>query len=313
MKRCVVVFAAISMLCSAPALAHDISAGERGPDNAQALWRSWGLEPAPLAGLTVAALLYGIGIAKTWRAAGVGRGVRRWEAACFAAGWLTLFAALVSPLHRLGQILFSAHMAQHELLMLVAAPLIVLGRPTAVCLRALPRDAARSLGRLASSPAWTSTWHAYSTPLTAWTLHAVILWAWHVPGMFQATLHSEVAHAAQHCSFIGVALLFWTSIVGSFRRGDVEVGVAVASLFTTALHSGLLGALLTFARSPWYPDYDHTQWWGLTALEDQQLGGLIMWVPACTVYIAAALAIAGRYLARSRPMPGGIVAERRGA
>jgi len=94
------------------------------------------------------------------------------------------------------------------------------------------------------------------------------------------------------------ALLFWWALIHG-HRGVTNYGVAVFYLFTTAIHSGLLGALLTFARTVWYPDYSNTQVWGLTALEDQQIGGLIMWVPACSVYIIAGLAMFAQWLRQS--------------
>jgi putative membrane protein len=262
-------------------------------------WRTWGWEPGSMIGLALTAGLYGIGLSRLWRAAGVGHGIRRWEAGCFAAGWITLFVALVSPLHPLGQVLFSAHMTQHELLMLVAAPLMVLGRPMAAFLRALPAGLASRLGRFSNTRGWRAVWGIISTPFVAWLLHAIILWTWHAPVLFQATLRSEWVHAAQHLSFVLSALLFWWALIHG-RRTAVAYGTGVLYLFTTAVHSGLLGALLTFARSTWYPDYDHTtQAWGLSPLEDQQVGGLIMWVPACLVYIAAGLAMFAAWLRQS--------------
>ena len=100
------------------------------------------------------------------------------------------------------------------------------------------------------------------------------LWAWHIPFLFQATLESTWVHAFQHASFLGSALLFWWAVLHG-RSRPMGFGAAVLYMFTTALHSGLLGALLTFARSAWYPVYSGTtQPWGLSPLEDQQLGGL---------------------------------------
>src|SRR3954468_1708567 len=86
-----------------------------GPRDWHELWRTWGLEPGVVIPLVVSAWLYGRGVSRLWREAGAGHGVRRWEAACFAAGWLALAVALVSPLHPWGSVLFSAHMTQHEI------------------------------------------------------------------------------------------------------------------------------------------------------------------------------------------------------
>jgi cytochrome c oxidase assembly factor CtaG len=127
----------------------------------------------------------------------------------------------------------------------------------------------------------------------------VVLWSWHAPALFQATLASEFVHALQHASFLFSALLFWWAVIHGRQRA-LGFGLAVLYMFTTALHSGLLGALLTFAKSVWYPVYsDQTRAWGLTPLEDQQIGGLIMWVPAGLVYITAALALFAGWLRES--------------
>jgi cytochrome c oxidase assembly factor CtaG len=269
------------------------------PHNVHDLWRTWGLEPLSIAGLALSAWLYARGLRRLWRDAGVGRGVRRWEATCYAVGWFALFVALVSPLHPWGAVLFSAHMTQHEVLMLVAAPLLVLGQPLVVFLKALPPRAAASLARTSNTPAWQRVWQFLSNAFVAWLIHAIILWVWHIPALFQATLTSDAVHALQHTSFLASALLFWWAVF-DHRRAAMGYGAALLFLFTTALHSGLLGILLTFARSVWYPAYDATTAsWGLSPLEDQQLGGLIMWIPAGVVYIVAACAIAAAWLRQS--------------
>lgn len=290
---------ALCLASASAVVAHELEETEQGPHNLHELWHAWGWEPGSMIGLALALLLYVPGLWRIWRASGIGHGIRRWEAWCFAGGWFTLFVALVSPLHPWGQMLFSAHMTQHELLMLVAAPLLVLGRPMIAFLRTLPADWSSALARFSNRPAWQATWGAITNPFVAWLIHAIVLWSWHAPALFQATLHSEWVHAAQHISFLASALLFWWSLIHA-RRGATAYGVAVLYLFTTAIHSGLLGALLTFARTVWYPDYaGRTDSWGLTTLEDQQLGGLIMWVPACLVYIGAGLALFAGWMRES--------------
>ncbi|MDT7604479.1 MAG: putative rane protein, partial [Acidobacteriota bacterium] len=116
---------------------------------------------------------------------------------------------------------------------------------------------------------------------------------------FQATLRSEWVHTAQHLSFLVSALLFWWALVHG-RQGLMGYGAGVLYMFTTMVHSGLLGALITFAGTVWYPAYGGlTASWGLTPLEDQQLGGLIMWIPAGLVYIVAGLALFAGWLRES--------------
>ena len=186
-------------------------------------------------------------------------------------------------------------MVQHELLMFVAAPLLVLGRPLALWAWAMPQRASRAIGRFFHHPAWRVPWLMVTGPLAAWLLHALALWLWHVPALFDAALNDSTVHAWQHVSFLLTALLFWWSVLGAVTRK--EQGLALVSLFTTMVHTGALGALLTLARTPWYAHYFHgTSAFGINALQDQQLGGLIMWVPAGGIYILCGLLIAGRWL-----------------
>ncbi|HWS90260.1 MAG TPA: cytochrome c oxidase assembly protein [Pyrinomonadaceae bacterium] len=260
---------------------------------------TWGRDPVVWACLLASGWLYARGVRRLWRESGRGRGVRRWEAAAYAGGWAALCVALVSPLHPWGEVLFSAHMTQHEVLMVAAAPLLVLGRPVVAFLWAVPTAWARRFGEAAKAAWWRRAWGALTNPLAAWALHAVALWVWHVPALFEATLESDLVHTLQHVSFLGSALLFWWALVHG-PRGLMGYGAAVLYLFTTSVHSGVLGAFLTFTGRVLYPAYSRTAGeWGLTPLEDQQLGGLIMWVPAGLVYLVAGLALLAGWMRES--------------
>jgi putative membrane protein len=279
-----------------------IYAHEGKPHRLADLPYTWGLDPLVIASLALSGWLYFRGVRELWRGAASGKGIKRWEAAAFGFGWLALFVALVSPLHPLGEVLFSAHMTQHELLMLVAAPLLVLGRPLVAFLWALPLGSARRVGGWGKAGGFQRCWRAVTNPLAAWAIHAVSLWVWHVPVLFQATLRSDLVHTLQHLFFLGSALLFWWAVIHG-PRGALGYGAALLYLFTTSVHSGVLGALITFAGSILYPAYSGTtDSWGLTALEDQQLGGLIMWVPAGAVYIIAGLALCAGWMSESERM-----------
>lgn len=259
----------------------------------------WELAPGIVVPLVVSAALYARGTWVLWRDDHPSRGIRRWEAASFALGWVVLAAALVSPLHEESERLFAAHMIQHELLMVVGAPLVVLGRPVVAMLWALPPRLRVSCGALSRRTWWRAAWRQLTEPWHAWLLHGAAIWAWHAPRLFQQTLTSDAVHAAQHASFVGSALLFWWTLVHARRRGMSE-GMAVLYLFTTAVHTGALGALLVFSRTLWYPAYASAGGgWGLSPLEDQQLAGLIMWIPATVSYMIAALALLARALRRS--------------
>ncbi|MDQ6676441.1 MAG: cytochrome c oxidase assembly protein, partial [Acidobacteriota bacterium] len=175
---------------------------------------------------------------------------------------------------------------------------LVLSRPLPPFLWGLPFEWRRTAGRWAKAQPVQFVWVGITAPAAAWAIHGVTLWVWHAPALFQATLTNDWIHSAQHISFLGSALLFWWSLF--YARGAHSYGAGVLYLFTTAVHTSVLGALLTFARTVWYPAYRATApLWGVSALEDQQIGGLIMWVPGGLVYLAAALALFAAWLRES--------------
>jgi putative membrane protein len=267
---------------------------------AASLWQ-WDLAPWLLFLLGLSGFGYALGLHRLWTNAGGRRGVSPQQAGAFALGWLALVIALVSPLDPLGGRLFSAHMLQHELLMVVAAPLLVLGRPLATWTWALTPAQRRVVGRLFQRRGWVGFWSTLTDPLVAWALHALALWAWHIPTLFDAALQNEAVHIAQHVSFLGTALFFWWSVLGHDPRGRYGPGHSAAYLFTTMMHTSALGALLSLAPTPWYSPYiPLTGALGMDPVDDQQLGGLIMWVPAALAYVIAALAVLGKMLTRVR-------------
>lgn len=263
------------------------------------IWGAWSLEAGVLLGLGGTALLYARGSHRLRRRSGRHHAARGKEAAAFWAGWTLLLVALVSPLHRMGGALLWAHMAQHELLMVVVAPLLVMGRPVLVSLWApgpyIRRRVGSWLGRLQPLSRWLSRLEV------TWVLHAAAIVVWHAPSLYGRTVTSELVHSLQHASFLGTALLYWWSVLTEARlRG--RHGGAVLSLFTTAIYTGGLGALLTVAGRPWYPAYGAAApLWGLTPIEDQQLAGLIMWVPAGVSYLIATMWLAAAWLRESEP------------
>lgn len=245
-------------------------------------------EPSPLLAVLVVGGLYARGVHAVWTRAGRGHGIRAWQVATFGTGLLALLVALESPLDGLSADLFAAHMVQHLLLILVAAPLLVLPAPLAGLLWGLPADARRGvvvLGR------WLPGW--LGRPAVAFGLHVLAVWAWHLPRLYEAAVANPWVHVAEHACFLGTAALFWWALL--HRRG--AYGAAVLYVFGMAIQSTALGALLTFARSPWYASHlATTAAWGLSPLEDQQLAGLIMWVPGGLIYLAAALGLFGMWL-----------------
>jgi putative membrane protein len=254
----------------------------------------WSWEPQIVAPLAILLALYITGMLRRGRMK-----MLRWRHASFFAGWLTLALALVSPLHELGEQLFSAHMLQHEILILISAPLISASHPGASLLWAFAPRHRAGIGGWVQEIEDSRAVRFIAAPLNAWILEALALWIWHIPFLYQATLASDWIHAAQHISFLATAVLFWSALYG-VGRSAMSYGAATLYVFGAAVQCSALGALLTFSKVLWYPVYAATTTsWGLTALEDQQLGGAIMWVPSSVVFIAVALVLMARWILES--------------
>jgi putative membrane protein len=262
------------------------------------LLADWTWSPFILVPLVLAAALYSLGAIRMLRRT-ANRQSFVWPILWFGLGWISLVVALDSPLHEFGEQLFWVHMTQHELLMLVSAPLLVLGRPMIAFLWALPRAWRERAAGLGHSRAFKKVWAFVSAPLWSWLVSALALWLWHVPWLFDQTLRSDWMHAAQHTTFLLTAVLFWWPVVT--RTPSLGYGGALVYVFTTILHTSVLGALLTFAPKAWYSPYVVTApAWHLTALEDQQIGGLIMWVPAGTLLLIVALVLLVKWMNESQ-------------
>jgi len=264
---------ALAIVAAGPARAHAADAG-------------------PGAGLTIAvpllvvAALCGAGLLRR-RGGPAGAAVAR--VASLGAGLALVAALLLSPLDALAARYLAAHMVQHFALMLIAAPLIVAGRPGLALLWSLPVAARRRLAGWGRSPAVRLLIH----PAIAALIYFLALWLWHAPPLHQAALRDEGLHTLQHFSFLGAALLFWSAVLRP-PAGERRAA-SFAAAFATAVHSCALAALLTTSGVIWYPAYEGGA--RLSALQDQQLAGLVMWVPCCAVMIGGALLIFRRLLA----------------
>jgi putative membrane protein len=249
--------------------------------------------------IAVTLVVYGLGLMRLWPHA-QDRVALLARAAAFAAGCIALAVLLLGPLDAAAPRSFALHMIQHEGLMLIAAPLLVLGRGLPLFLWALPHGARRTAGRAVHGAGVRTGWNLLTAPLTAWLLHAIALWAWHAPMWFDAALRDSALHQWQHVTFLLSALLFWHAVLRRASHG--AQGMALLYLFTTTIHTGVLGALLTLARRPLYASLDQglSPYLGLTPLEDQQLGGLIMWVPGALVYVGVALWLLARWVGPER-------------
>jgi putative membrane protein len=258
----------------------------------------WSGEPVVIAGLALTLVLYAGGVQRLWRRAGPGRGVRRANVTAFALGWTAVVVAIVSPLDALADALFSAHMVQHLVLMLVAAPLLAMSRAVRAGFWVLPLRARRQFARAwVAAPRFRAGVDGLSRRGIAFLLLSISLWVWHVPLFYDAAVSDELLHGLEHASFLGGSLLFWWALLDSRHRQRTDYGTAVLLAFLASMQSALLGALLTFARRPWYSAHlESAPAWGYTPLQDQELAGLIMWVPASAVYLVAIAAFTFAWL-----------------
>lgn len=259
------------------------------------IWGNWNLDPILLLGLAVALWIHRRGRPDPRRAT------------LFTGAVATVAVAVISPLDAMSRALASAHMVQHLLLVLVAAPLLALSAPSGPLLRGSPRlarhAAVRWRRRLKLDRARL---RFLRTPVTVSLLHAAALWFWHAAVPYDAALRSHPLHVLEHASFLVTGVLFWGVVLGSRAAGRVSNGYAVLLVFAMAMQSVILSLLLTFAPTAWYSSYaTTTRAWGLEPLADQQLAGAIMWVPAGLVYLGVALALFAAWLNRSEadPMP----------
>ena len=250
------------------------------------------------ASFALLALVYAAGVTRLWRHAGHGRGIRRFDVLAFSTGWLALVVALSPPLDELSEEWLVAHMIQHELIMVIAAPLIALSSPMVAALWAVPSTARRAIVDAVRARTVTRAWSALTSPVTVFVLYAVALWVWHMPALYDAALAHEPVHIVQHICFFGTATLFWWGIAHG-RYGRVGYGAAVVYVFATAVHSGVLGALLTFSAHVWYVPYESHHHVATSALEDQQLAGLLMWIPAGFTFVAGGLILFAAWLRES--------------
>ena len=220
-----------------------------------------------------------------WRRAGQGAMVGTSRVIAFGSGLLTVFLALVSPIDALGGVLFTGHMIQHLLLMVIAAPLLVIGAPLLPMLWSLPRAARLGSGRWwLRSRRLRAFVEGLTAPAVGWLLYALTLWVWHVPTLYRLALRNEAVHELMHLSFLAAGLLFWWSLLQPLGRRRLNIGMGILYLFTTTLHGMALAVLITLAREPLY--YPRSLGlWGLSPLEDQQLAGLLMWVPPNLIYL----------------------------
>ena len=251
---------------------------------------AWDFDPSVIGGCLVLAIAYALACRRDFSRAG-------W----FLLGDLAMLLALISPLDVLADdYLFSAHMLQHMLLVLAVPPLLIAGIPRQLAMSVVCAHALRAIER------------ALRNPPVAWILGMLALWIWHLPRLYDATLASEALHIFEHLTFLVSATIFWWPILSPLEDSRMSHGAAFAYLGAAMLSTTVLGILITFAPVGVYIAYLHPHdslgildalrhSWVLTTEADQQLGGLLMWVPGGLIYLCAIMAVLARWYRSSQP------------
>ena len=250
----------------------------------------WSADPAALVLIPLAALLYARGLASLGSPRRFHDG---WRPLAFYLGLASALAALVGPLDHLAGELFLAHMVQHVVLILVAVPLVLLGAPVIPMMRGVPRVVRRNaLIPLLKLRLVRAILRLISQPLVAWPLFVGSFLGWHFALAFEAAATNEAVHVLEHASFAIGAYLFWWNIIDPLPlKANLSYLARVPYIFMTVVPNFILGAFLAFAPTAWYGVYAASAArYGMTGLEDQQLGGVIMWIPGSFI-IGTALVI----------------------
>lgn len=273
------------------------------------VWRStWSLDPWVVIPLGLAAGLYLVGWARLRRRRPARLSAGR--ALAFLAGLATVFVALCSPIDEIAGLLLFVHMTQHLLLLMVAAPLCWLGAPLAPMLRGLPRPVVPWVARGLLRPAVRIA-RRLAHPVTAWMAFAVTVWAWHTPALYELALRAHAWHHVEHASFLVAGLLFWWPVIQPWQpwptRAVWPEWALIPYLALADVQNTALSAILTFADRVIYPTYAAVpRPWALTALQDQAIAGVIMWVPGSVAFLLPLGWLVVRMLAPRRARtPGG--------
>lgn len=233
--------------------------------------------------LLIAALAaaYGRGVQEIWHRRGTGAVVSRWRATAFGGGLFTMLAAQQGPIHEASERSLAGHMTQHMILMLVAGPLLAAGGAGLPLTVAAPRRARRAVARLRASAIGRWLRRPLNTALVAAGLHTLVLWFWHLPLPYEWVEANSLVHGFEHVSLVAVSWLLWSMVLGpGAARLSPPVGFLL--LFASGMPAAALGAVLTLAPTVLYPGY---------TLSDQQLAGLIMWVPMDVVMFVVAVTL----------------------
>lgn len=258
------------------------------------LWSAWPFEPFVIVGLAIGSFLYVVGYRRLRQQPQGRRAVPPWRAWCYVGAVTAIALALLTPLDPLGEALFGAHMGQHLLLAVVAAPLLVLARPIVVGSLALPtrwRHRVTRVRRILTPKERGAALLAFVVVVA----YAGTWWLWHVPDLYELALDHEPVHIIEHAMMLGAGLAFWWLVADT--RGRHANAAGVIAVFAVVLASSTLAGLLTFGDDAWFPRHGTlAEAWGLTPMQDQELAGGLMWFPGGLAYVIAGVVLFARWL-----------------
>lgn len=229
--------------------------------------------------------------------------------AAYLGALLILGVALMSPIDILGGQFFLMHMIQHLLLVMIVPPLLLLANPLPFFLWGVTVKARRGVGRLLRrGSAFRRVLHSVTAPGLVWMLFVAVFLGWHDPNVYNAALRSDLIHDLEHLTFFGSAMLFWWHVIGAGPRlRSLSRGVRLAYLLITVPVNAIAGIAIAFAKQPIYTYYTTVpRLWGMTVMQDQMIGGVIMWIPGSMMYLLAALILISRLIqteADKQPLP----------
>lgn len=264
----------------------------------QDLWSAWTFDPFVIIGLAVAAALY-------WQGAGRRNRPQPRRTAYFAAGLAVVAIAVLSPIDAVSDVLVSVHMVQHLLLILVAAPLLVMGDMGTV-MAGVPRGVRKPLGRWRHRSGLTPARYVILRhPVTILLVSTGAIWFWHASLAYEAAVANPVIHSLEHFTFLMAGALFWNGLLSPRPSSRVPQGARIFLIFAVAMQGVILSALLTFGDAVWYPSYlESAPAWNVDPVDDQRLAGLIMWIPGGILYTTLALrSVAGLLRQHAEPLP----------
>ncbi len=290
------------LLAITPMLATAHTRPRPNPDN---VWAAWYVDPVVAVSMLIGSWLYLRGVRNLWDTAGHGKVISTGQRNAWYWAMFSLVVALFSPLDALGGALFSAHMVQHLILFVVTPWLLAYARPGLGIWWGLPATLRKRIGgSVGTHPVVRRAHGASRNPTLIVIAFTAVLWLWHTPALYNAALRSDFIHAVEHFSFMAGAYLLWSWLISvQHSRGGPNSdrqGIAILIVFITVMQSGVLGAILTFARTPLYEMHaGYTDLWGLSLLQDQQIAGLLMWVPMGLTFTLVALLLFRSWLIAS--------------